>query len=231
MPPVIGHRGAAGLAPENTLAGFRRAAASGCRMVEFDVRLSADGVPVVIHDDDLARTTDGTGPVAARTVAALRRLDAGAWFAPAFAGERIPTLGEALSACAALGLGVNIEVKGGGETAGPAIAVAKASWPADLPPPLISSFDDTALAVAAERAPDWPRGLLVEVVPKDWRRRAEISGCAAVHVDAAALEVEAVAGIRGAGYAVLAYTIADRARAEILWSQGVVSVFTDCLWN
>src|SRR5512142_2967244 len=111
LPPVIGHRGAAAHAPENTLAGFRRAKALGCTWVEFDVRLTADGVPVLCHDPRLDRTTDRSGRVAAQTLAAIQTSDAGGWFAPVFAGERMPSLEEALLLCAELGLGANIEIK------------------------------------------------------------------------------------------------------------------------
>src|SRR6187551_2113272 len=82
LPPVIGHRGAAARAPENTLAGLRRAKALGCSWVEFDVRLTGDGVPVLCHDPKLDRTTDGTGLVSARSFVAIRDCDAGRRFAP-----------------------------------------------------------------------------------------------------------------------------------------------------
>src|SRR3990172_9877913 len=95
-PVVIAHRGASGSCPENTLAAFRRAAALGADMIELDVQLTRDGEVVVIHDWTLDRTTSGTGPVRACSLAELRRLDAGAWFDAAFAGERVPTLGEVL---------------------------------------------------------------------------------------------------------------------------------------
>ena len=84
-------------APENTLAGLREAAARGCRWVEFDVRLTADRQPVLLHDERLERTTDGRGKVGTLSLAAIQRYDAGGWFAPSFAGERVPMLEEALS--------------------------------------------------------------------------------------------------------------------------------------
>jgi glycerophosphoryl diester phosphodiesterase len=93
---VAGHRGAAGRAPENTCASFRLAWELGADMVELDVRLTADGHPVVLHDPTLDRTTSGTGRVAERTLAEIRALDAGSHFGPAFAGERVPALAEAL---------------------------------------------------------------------------------------------------------------------------------------
>src|SRR5579864_389838 len=111
LPPVIGHRGAAASAPENTLAGLRRGKALGCAWVEFDVRLTGDGALVLCHDPRLDRTTSGSGLVSAKSLAAIRELDAGSWFDPSFAGERVPTLEEGLSLAAELDLGANIEMK------------------------------------------------------------------------------------------------------------------------
>src|SRR5204863_4134011 len=111
LPPIIGHRGAAAHAPENTLAGLRRAKALGCSWVEFDVRLTADNQPVLLHDNRLERTTDGRGRVSAMSLAAVRRHDAGQWFHSSFSGERVPTLEEALMLLAELGLGANVELK------------------------------------------------------------------------------------------------------------------------
>jgi glycerophosphoryl diester phosphodiesterase len=93
---VIAHRGASAYAPENTIAAFDLALRMGARHIEFDVASTLDGHLVVIHDDTVDRTTDGAGPVAGYTLAALRKLDAGAWFGTAFAGERIPLFDEAL---------------------------------------------------------------------------------------------------------------------------------------
>jgi len=95
-PKLVGHRGACDVAPENTLASFERAWRDGADVVELDVRLSADGHVVVLHDALLDRTTDGTGYVGDRTLAELKQLDAGSWFDPRYAGERIPTLDEVL---------------------------------------------------------------------------------------------------------------------------------------
>src|SRR4051794_34519268 len=105
LPKVIGHRGAKAYAPENTLAGIRTAAQQGARWVEVDVKLTRDGVPILMHDDTVDRTTNGKGAAATLDFAELRRLDAGAWFGPAFAGERIPTLEEALALVFDLDLG------------------------------------------------------------------------------------------------------------------------------
>ncbi|CAA7621499.1 glycerophosphodiester phosphodiesterase family protein [Magnetospirillum sp. UT-4] len=218
LPPVIGHRGAAGHAPENTPASFRAAAALGCRMVEFDVRLSADGVPVVFHDDTLERCTGATGPVKARGLAELQRLG-------------VATLAEVLALCLELGLAVNIEIKPdrGDEraTAAAALEVAAGAWPSDRPPPLVSSFSRVALATARQVAPAWPRGLLVGGLPADWRQAAEALGCVAIHADHRRLGAATIARIAAAGLAVLAYTVNDPGRAAVLWRRGVAAVFSD----
>jgi len=96
---VIAHRGGAALAPENTLAAFRRAIALGADYVEVDVRCTRDGRLVLLHDGTVDRTTDGAGPVAELDYAALRRLDAGRAFSPDYAGGRVPSLDEALRLC------------------------------------------------------------------------------------------------------------------------------------
>jgi glycerophosphoryl diester phosphodiesterase len=231
FPPVIGHRGAAGCAPENTLAGLHRAFALGCRWVEFDVRLTADGELVLLHDDRLERTTDGQGKARALPLWAIRSHDAGKWFDPRFAGERVPTLAEAIAVLAELGLGANVELKAGRrcavETGTAAADLITRLWPPRLPPPLISSFAANAVAAAITRAPAIARALLVRTVAGNWRRRAESLGCTAVNTDHRLLRPAVVADIRRAGYSVLAYTVNDPARARELFDWGVTSVFSD----
>jgi len=232
LPRVIGHRGAAASAPENTLAGFRHAARLGVGWVELDVQLTADGVPVVFHDDGLERTTNGQGRLIETSLAALRRLDAGAWFDPAFAGEPVPTLAEAIETLVSLGLGLNIEIKAnesrGELTAQDGLAIARRLWPADRPPPLLSSFARSALAAAAIAAPDWPRALLVERVPADVVDQARRLGCEAVNADQQHLTAAVVDEIKAAGLKVLAYTVNQPERAVALWAMGVDGLFSDC---
>ncbi|TFH36665.1 MAG: glycerophosphodiester phosphodiesterase [Anaerolineales bacterium] len=95
-PLVIAHRGASAIAPENTLSAFRMAEELGADAIEFDVKLSRDGVPIILHDMTLQRTTDGEGELKNFTLTELQRLDAGSTFSPAFTGERIPTLRQVL---------------------------------------------------------------------------------------------------------------------------------------
>lgn len=232
LPRLVGHRGAALLAPENTLAGFRKAAEVGAPWVEFDVRLARDGRCVLLHDDTLERTTTGMGRADLLDFEALRRLDAGAWFGPVFAGERVPSLEETIDLLAALGLGANVEVKpapGAEAATGKAVAaVLRACWPSSLPTPLVSSFKEASLAAMREAAPELPRGLLVSAVPPDWRARAEALGCVTIHCNHKRLERDRAREIIEAGFPLLAYTVNDLARAEELWGWGLATMITDC---
>jgi glycerophosphoryl diester phosphodiesterase len=106
----MAHRGASGYAPENTLAAFRPALAQGADLLETDLRFTRDGHLVCIHDADVDRTTDGCGPVGKMSLAELRKLDAGSWFGPDFAGERVPTLQELLEVTPEdVGLGLELK--------------------------------------------------------------------------------------------------------------------------
>lgn len=230
-PPVIGHRGVAGYAPENTLVSIRAAAAMGVRWVEFDTKLTRDGQIVLFHDEKLERTTDGAGRVADMSLTDLRALDAGAWFAETFRGECIPTLGDTLVALDALGLGANVEIKpdaGREEETGDAVGRELArEWPRSLPPPIISSFKPASLRAARAVLPDAPYALLVVDVPADWQRRADALGCAALHCAGDTLAAEAAADIRARGYGLRCYTINEGETARRLFDWGVEAVFSD----
>jgi len=230
-PPVIGHRGAAGHAPENTLVSIQKAFDLGARWVEFDVMLSADGVPILFHDDKLKRITGQKGLTAEHTLAQLKKLDAGRWFAPAFAGEPIPTLTEALALLAKLGMGANVEVKptkGLEAETGRVVGAALArDWPDNLPAPLISSFSTAALRSFAAAAPAYPRALLVWPMPKDWRRQLEDLGCVAMHCLSRKLREPRARDVLAAGYGLRAFTVNHAGRARQLFEWGVDGVFTD----
>jgi glycerophosphoryl diester phosphodiesterase len=229
LPPVIGHRGAAAHAPENTLAGFRAARALRCRWVEFDVRLTADNALVICHDDQLDRTTDGRGRISKMPLAAVRRLDAGSWFGAGFADEPVPTLDEALLLCRDIGLGANIEIKAEGRRGPPtaaAIADCLATFIGNLPPILISSFLLEAIAEAAALMPAVPRGMLWRKVPRNWAIVAARLGCATIHCGHADLTGKLAADV-AAAYPLLCYTVNDAARARQLFDWGVASVFSD----
>ena len=231
LEPVIGHRGAAARAPENTLVGLRKAHALGARWVEFDVMLTADGVPVLIHDETLERTTDGRGEVARHTAAEIRSLDAGAWFAPGFAGEWVPTLAEAVDLLLALGLSANVEVKPAtGHAAATGEVVAehlRRHWPDDGPQLLLSSFERAALVSAAKAASNIPRGLLAEELPEDWEAALGALGCATLHLDHARIEPAEIRELTEQGVPVLLYTINEPARAHAMRAAGAAAIITD----
>lgn len=213
---VIGHRGAAGTAPENTLAGIRDAAKQGAKWVEFDVKLTRDGVPVLFHDETLRRTLEADGRVAETLLADLQALDAGV-------GERVPTLAEALALLAELGLGANVELKPcPGREAETGRVVAAALKEARTPL-LVSSFSEAALAAASAL----PRALLVGAIPRDWRRRLARVGAADLHCRARGLRRIQVVEVTRRGIRLRCYTVNDAAAALRLRRWGVAGVFSD----
>lgn len=160
---IGGHRGAAGEAPENTFAGFALAAAAGVDYVELDVRLAADGVAIVFHDDELDRTTDGSGPPEARSSTELLAIDAGGWFGPQFRGERIPTLDAVLAWLDERpGLGATIEAKGAGTGAVIAEAIRALGAGSTRDACSICSFSSDELRAAAAVEPSISRMLILD---------------------------------------------------------------------
>ena len=211
---VFGHRGASGLAPENTLASFAKAVEHGVHGVELDVHLSTDGEAVVIHDERVDRTTNGVGLVRELSLAELRRLDAGG-------GEKIPTLGEVLRAVPA-SVAVNVELKAVGSAETVAAAIADAPQPI-----LVSSFDHRELARFHDLAPSVP------CAPLAYRWRDDLTAVAAT-LDAWAVNLadriatpRHLAAVAAAGRRCLVYTIDNPARAEELRSAGVFGVITN----
>jgi glycerophosphoryl diester phosphodiesterase len=231
LPRLIGHRGACSAAPENTIASIRRAKELGASWVEFDVKLTREGVPILMHDERLERTTSGRGRVADHTLAAIRELDAGAWFAPAFAGEAVPTLEEALATCAELGLGINVEIKPcpgrEAETARITVETLLEHWPEDRPAPLVSSFAPVCLAIARELAPAVPRGYLAGRLPARWREQLDAYGCSTLHLNDRRTSERQRAAVLAAGVPLLLYTVNDPRRARELLGTGVKALFTD----
>ena len=231
LPRVIGHRGAAGAAPENTLASIRKAWQLGATWIEFDVKLTKDGQAILFHDDRLERTTDGQGAVAATTLAQIRRLDAGGWFGPAFRGELVPTFEQALALCAELGLGINVEIKpcAGREVDTAQVTMARLLelWPRDLPAPLVSSFAPVCLRVAREMAPDLPRGYLAGTLPRRWRELLAEYDCATLHLNHRRVVPWQRATVVTAGVPIVLYTVNVGLRARQQLEAGVAAVITD----
>ncbi len=231
LPRVIGHRGAAGAAPENTLASIKQAKELGASWIEFDVKLTRDGHPILFHDDCLERTTDGRGAVAATTFAETRRLDAGSWFGAAFRGEPVPTLQQALALCAELDLGINVEIKPCArrevETAQVTVSTLLELWPRDRPAPLVSSFAPACLAVARDLAPELPRGYLAGTLPRRWRELMAEYACTTMHLNHRRIIGRQRAALVAAGIPVVLYTLNDGWRARQHLDAGVAAVITD----
>lgn len=232
-PRVIAHRGGGTLAPENTLAAIRKGCLLRFAAVEFDVMLASDGVPVLIHDDTLERTTSGSGPVVNMASTSLAQLDAGRWFAPEFAGESVPLYAEAAALCIELGLWANVEIKPSASAeraTGHAVAKMSAHLWHNAPlGPLLSSFSPDALDSAREAAPSLARGLLVKAIPSDWHSLLEQLGCASLHCDHRRLDRALAQSVHEAGYALLCYTVNDPETARELFAWGVDAIVTDRL--
>jgi len=227
---IVGHRGAAGLAPENTLASFRAAMECGADWVELDVRFSLDGVPVVIHDPKLDRTTDGAGWVRDHTAAEIGTLDAGRWFGAAFHGERVPLLAEALAVMSGRA-GVNIEIKETGDGLERSLGqVLRDTGHSGLQPFLISSFSPEVVARAA--ALGAPAGLLVPPRTRQAPAMALRLGAGTVIFSTRQASAARLAAARSLGLPAWVYTVNDRKafrRAEAMGAQGVIGDRPDLL--
>ncbi len=232
IPKVIGHRGAKAYAPENTLASFHAAADLGIEWVEMDVKLTKDGVPIIFHDDELNRCTNGSGLVAETDFKIIQELDAGHWFGDSFMGEKIPTLEEALNAIIDRGLGLNLEIKPCPgrevETAEVALDFATRIWPDDAPPPLISSFSHVSLESAMDVMEEWPRGLLFDEHFAEWREIAEHLDAHTININGNKITRDLLDEYLEFAKPVLAYTINDPRKARELFDWGISGVFSDC---
>jgi glycerophosphoryl diester phosphodiesterase len=202
-------------------------------MVEFDVKLSSDDVPFLLHDDTLDRTTNGRGPADALSWAELAQLDAGSWHSAAFAGERLPTLAAVAEWALAAAVACNIEIKpmpGSERGTGTAVALAaRALWRGAQPPPLLSSFSEESLAAARASAPELARALLVEEVTPDWGDRLSRLDCVALDADFHALDASIVTAAHKAGRRVLTYTPNDASVIAQLLDWGVDGIITDAI--
>ena len=232
-PRWIAHRGAGKLAPENTLTAFRLGAQYGYRMFECDAKLSSDGVPFLMHDATLERTTNGHGTAGDQPWAELAQLDAGSWHSRAYAGESLPTLEAVSRWCLANHLFLNIEIKptpGQERETGRAVGeLMERIWPADAVAPLLTSFQPTALEGARAAAPALPRGLLADRLAPggDDVQTALALGCQALVLNHALWDAALVAHVHGAGLRCLSYTVNDEAAAQRLIGLGTDGIITD----
>jgi len=220
----IGHRGAMGYAPENTLLSFRKALELRCDMVEFDVRLCKSGELIVFHDDTLERTTNGAGPVSERTLEFLRTLDAGC-------GEKIPLFQEALELIAGKAK-VDVELKGP-RTALPTASLigrflAQGGWSRGHF--LVSSFDCQELSAFRMLDPYTPVGILCENIPAGLFGLARSLGAYSLNISYNRVTPELVEHIHREGMKVLVWTVDSPdgiARAKKMGVDGIISNFPD----
>ena len=228
---IIGHRGAAGYAPENTLAAFNKALSLGCRYIEFDVMLSADGEPFVIHDESLKRTTNGRGEVGLVTAEYLQSLDAGRWYSKRFLGEKIPHLTEVIEWLILSDVQANIEIKPypqkAADTAISVLTTLNRYWPNGRAQPLVSSFDLTALQTCRSLAPELPLGLLMHVWQENWDKTADDLACTSIHLNRKLITKERVNAIKEKGYLIFVYTVNSKRQARKLLEMGVDALFSD----
>jgi glycerophosphoryl diester phosphodiesterase len=232
-PRIIAHRAGGLLAPENTLAGIRMARNFGYSGVEFDVKLSADGVALLMHDDTLERTTNGVGLVEDSGYQDIAKLDAGGWFGNEFSGEPVPSFAAASALCRQNGIWANIEIKpspGFERQTGEVVSrMAKLLWSGAHPPPLLSSFSALALEAAAVESPELPRALLVVEPPPNWLAQLERLQCVALHVSYPHVDQHLVSAVHESGRGVLTYTVNDSETAVDLLECGVDALVTDQL--
>lgn len=229
-PLVLAHRGASAHAPENTLASFRRALDEGAPAIEFDVKLSADGQVVVIHDQTVDRTTDGHGKVRGLTLAQLKALDAGSWFDSDFRGERIPTLDEVFAAFGRRVL-MNVELT---NYASPfdllvpkvALLVKKHKLGDQV---IFSSFFPHNLSTARRVLPEVPRGLLAFTGIKGGIQLfiGRFMDLQSEHPFVGDVTAKTIASVHGRGRKVFVYTVNDPEEMRHLFDLGVHGIFTD----
>lgn len=226
---VYAHRGASGVRPENTMAAFRKAVEMGATGIETDVQMSRDGVLVLCHDEKLDRTTNGSGLLAQMTWAQLQALDAGSWFGPEYAGERIPTLEQLLQLVAEAGITLNIEIKSGvvlypGIEA-KAIELVRAHNLSEKV--IFSSFNHYSLVDCKRLAPEIRTGILyMEALVDPWEYAKHI-GANALHPLYYGVIPELVAGAHAAGVAVNPWTVDDPKTIAALLQSGVDGIITN----
>ena len=228
---IIGHRGASGQAPENTLSALRLAAAQGAEWVEFDVKITADKVVILLHDDSLDRTTNGCGYVGYMTYAQISKFNVGQGRTARQIDEVVPTLHRAFSLIRSLGLSANIELKPcPGFEIETATVVAKVirdeieNFSGEL---IISSFNENCLREFLKLMPETRSALIFLEVPWNWQQKKKKIGVDAVHCLHKCLTRAQVKQINNAGYPVRCFTVNSPHAAKRLLEWGVESLITD----
>lgn len=227
---VVAHRGNSSVAPQNTLAALEAAWRAQADAIEVDVHLTADRQVVVIHDDTVDATTDGTGAVSGLTLDQVRELDAGAWFSSAFAGQPVPTFTELLAFVECRDLGLLLEVKGAWTVADVRL-VTEPLRAAGLTERVVAqSFEASTVAALRDAAPGLRRALLLEERPPDGvDALADELGAVAVNPDGSLLLSDPgfVARQHAAGRAVAVWTLDEPRMWATAAELGVDAVITN----
>lgn len=226
---IFAHRGCSGDYPENTLAAFRAARDLPIEGIELDVHLSRDGELIVIHDESVDRTTNGTGFVKDMTAEELRMLDAGSWKGEAFAGERLPLLNEVLKLFKETSHVINIELKSDiFPYEGMADRVMTLVDTMGMRERIIlSSFDHETIAYVAKAYPDVEAAALTMEVLVDMPQYLARLGVSSAHVFFPTALRRMGHELKATGYPTRAYTVNEMVYAEMLREVGVEAIFTD----
>ncbi|WP_344183840.1 glycerophosphodiester phosphodiesterase [Kribbella lupini] len=226
---VWAHRGGSSAAPENTAASDEVARRGRAEWIENDVQPTKDGVPIILHDDTVDRTTDGTGAVRNLTFAQIAGLDAGSWFAPAFTGQRVPTLGQQLDGLKTRGGNLLLEVKGSHTRESVARIVTEIRDRGMTSRVFVQSFEPQHLRWMHELAPELPIGLLRSTLDPDPVAIAKDLGLSAYNPSDAAFQTRPgiVAELHAQGVAVNVWTVDDATRWNSLEKAGVDGIITN----
>lgn len=232
-PRLFAHRGGGTLAPENTLAAIRLGQSLGYAAHEIDVKLSRDGVLLLMHDPTLERTTNGQGRAADLDWAALKKLDAGGWHSAEFRGEPPPSFEEATRLFRSRDTTVDIEIKPtpgfDTETGRRSALATRELWHGAPVAPFFSSFSFEALVAAKAAAPEIERAWLIDrFTEADWERLRALDAIS-LNTNYKKFDLALVPRLHEAGYRVMLYTVNDADLAAELLAAGVDGLFTDNL--
>ena len=224
---IIGHRGASGHAPENTLAAFKKAVALGATFIETDLQLSRDARFVAIHDDTLERTTNGHGKVHDQTLAALRRIDAGSWFGSDYAGERIPTLEEILDFSKKNDIVFYLELKPSGSWGGEHALIGAMRESGEVARVVVISFDPAILAGLRKIEPTLMTGVLYDGQLADPLKTAVDVGARQLVVRGDLVTPAMIVEARKRDLQVVCWTVNHPAHIRLLIAAGVDGIMSD----
>ena len=229
MKPIIeAHRGFSARFPENTIRSFREAIAEGAPSIELDIHSSKDDVLVVMHDESVARTTDGTGNLGDMTLEQIKALDAGSWKDPAFKGERVPTLEETLKLTDEFGVAFNIEVKrfSSAKQAEKLVELIKAHKPAEGRTHVVSSFQAEALLQTRDAGCDVPLCFLSSNASQALET-AKANHFPWFHLAYPAVTADVVKAAHDAGIKVMVWTVNDATSYDSFYAMGVDKICTN----